>query len=63
MIIDYMGYFVLKTLKSTFIWWLYDLTPFQILGQKFVKFFVGILLQMMTPLKLTDLYDNRIIKM
>ena len=27
----------------------YDLTPFQILGQKFVKFFIGILVQTMTP--------------
>ena len=27
----------------------YDLTTFQILGQKFVKFFVGILVQTMTP--------------
>jgi len=27
----------------------YDLTPFQILGQKFVKVFIGILVQMMTP--------------
>jgi hypothetical protein len=27
----------------------YDLTPFQILGQKSVKFFVGILVQTMTP--------------
>ena len=27
----------------------YDLTLFQILGQKFVKFFVGILVQTMTP--------------
>ena len=27
----------------------YDLTPFQILGQNFVKFFVGILVQTMTP--------------
>ena len=27
----------------------HDLTPFQILGQKFVKFFVGILVQTMTP--------------
>ena len=36
----------------------YDLTTFQSLGQKFVKFFVGILVQTMTPkghLKLTDL--------
>ena len=38
----------------------YDLATFQILGQKFVKFFVGILVKKMTPkreiLKLTDLY-------
>ena len=27
----------------------YDLTTFQILGQKFVKFFIGILVQTMTP--------------
>ena len=27
----------------------YDLTTFQILGQKFVKFFVGILVQTMRP--------------
>ena len=27
----------------------YDLTTFQFLGQIFVKFFVGILVQMMTP--------------
>ena len=27
----------------------YDLTLFQILGQKFVKFFDGILVQKMTP--------------
>ena len=27
----------------------FDLAPFQILGQKFVKFFVGILVQTMTP--------------
>ena len=27
----------------------YDLTTFQILGQKFSNFFVGILVQMMTP--------------
>ena len=27
----------------------YDLTTFQILGQKFVKFFVGILVQTMIP--------------
>ena len=27
----------------------YDLTPFQILGQKFVKIFVDILVQTMTP--------------
>ena len=27
----------------------YDLTTFQILGKKFVKFFVGILVQIMTP--------------
>ena len=27
----------------------YDLTLFQILGQKFVKFFVGTLVQTMTP--------------
>ena len=49
--------------KGTFLWYynlhmilwaingplFYDLTPFQILGQKFVKFFVGIFVQMMTP--------------
>ena len=33
----------------------YDLTPFQILGQKFVQFFVGILVQKHI-LKLTELY-------
>ena len=27
----------------------YDLTTFQILGQKFSNFFIGILVQMMTP--------------
>ena len=27
----------------------YDLTTFQILGQKFVKFFIDILVQTMTP--------------
>ena len=53
---------VKKQNKDTFLWYYnlhmilwaingplsYDLTPFQILGQKFAKYFVGILVQTMT---------------